>query len=76
MAFLMSARPGARVDCLDAEGTWLAAELALLNLARRTGAIQIAKKIRARWRYIESDRNTADRPSRVPIRKGLEHMIS
>lgn len=46
---------------------------ALLNLVRRGGAIQIAKRLRVRWRYIESDRNSADRPSRVPIQKGLEN---
>ena len=39
---------------------------ALLGLCRRSCAIQLATRMRVRWRYVESHRNPADGPSRAP----------
>ena len=49
-----------------------AGDRGLLRLCREAGAIQLASRIRVRWRYVESHRNPADEPSRWFEKKGLE----
>ena len=64
------------LSCTHAFDKVRAGDRGLLALCRRVGAIQVASKMRIRWRYIESHRNTSDQGSRMFERKGAEVLRS